>query len=90
MKQKSEKTCYAKSVDQMFCHSWISFMWHLGQMSAPIMCQMIKTRIRPYGCKGTNFSRHTIKKARLSAHKYNKERTTAKPRGPNYTLKSSL
>ena len=90
MKQKSEKTCYAKYVDQMFCHSWISFMWHQGQMSAPIKCQMIETRIRPSGCKDRHFSSYTIKKAQLSAHKYNKEQATALPRGPNYTLKSNL
>ena len=90
MKQKSEKTCYAKCVDQMFCHSWISFMWQLRQMSAPVRCQIIELRIHPYGCKDTNFSRHTSKKAQLSSHIYNKERATAQPRGPNYTIKSSL
>ena len=90
MKQKSEKTCYAKCVDQMFCHSWISFMWHQGQMIAPIMCQMIETRIRLSGCKDTKFSRHTIKKAQLSSHIYYIESGASLPRGPNYTLKTGL
>lgn len=90
MKQKSEKTVTQKSGDQMICHSWISFMWQLRQMSAPVRCQIIALRIHPYGCKDTNFSRHTSKKAQLSSHIYYKERATAQPRGPNYTLKSCL
>jgi hypothetical protein len=90
MKQKSEKTVTQKSGDQMICHSWISFMWHLVQFSAPMLCQIIEKRNRLSGCKDTKFSRHTIKKGQLSVHIYNNVRATSQPRGPNYTLKSSL
>lgn len=49
MKQKSEKTVTQKSGDQMICHSWISFMWHLVQFSAPMLCQIIEKRNRLSG-----------------------------------------
>ena len=76
MKQKSEKTVTQNSGVQMICHSRISFMWHQRQMSVPVTCQMFEARVRPSGCKDTNFSRHTIKKPKLSAHIYNKEAWT--------------
>ena len=68
MKQKSEKTCYANSGVQMICHSRISIMWHQRQMSPPLICQIIERKNHPFECKGTKFSRNSIKKDQFSAH----------------------
>ena len=70
--------------------SCFTIMWQSVQMSMIAKCHIRNTLVTFKQCKGTNFSRNTIKTSQLSAHIYYTGLGTAQPRGPNYMLYSGF
>lgn len=90
MKQKYHKKYKTQQMLFSVASSCFTIMWQSVQMSMIAKCHIRNTLVALKQCKGTNFSRNTIKTPQLSAHIYYTGLGTAQPRGPNYMLYSGF